>query len=405
MRAYSLRELLDGSFFAFGRDAYGGSDVWGYSRPISRANVSQAIREQQVQVDVTASHARSGGETRLFDGLHPGCVECRDHTGGACEYDGKLSLVRFRGRYLIYARANLEPIKGGRYVQVTSTARDSPKGPWGAFRTLRIAGYGALKAATGNIYFAAVKPNPIDEQRTLLGLFPVALSPGAEAREHLPVFAMRKRRNSNTFKRVIATPRVHGGFIGLSISCDGVHWAPLIAISTCQVHQNRTFDQPVDGFVVVDGKVFAVVHRGVPGISKNLGKSNPTEPESNRRLQPLELDAAALASLTRAAHASLPGCNASWSTHDAYARWSTDDLAYKAADAASIASEEASASSTTPLSASAAATGGDAAAWSSPAERKEQRSALTRMAALVRALEKKVKNLEARLVEVEKYAA
>ena len=75
-------------------------------------------------------------KTLLFDGLHPGCIERRDvegskdfrtymYTGGVCEFDGRLALVRFGDEFLLYARANLAS-HGKRHVQVTRSAD-----PWG----------------------------------------------------------------------------------------------------------------------------------------------------------------------------------------------------------------------------------------------------------------------------------
>ncbi len=42
-----------------------------------------------------------------------------DRQPGVCEYDGRLSLVRHRGAFLLYARANTA-LKGGRFVQVSA---------------------------------------------------------------------------------------------------------------------------------------------------------------------------------------------------------------------------------------------------------------------------------------------
>lgn len=74
-------------------------------------------------------------------------------------YDGKLSLVRFRQRFLLYARANLKPAGGGRFVQVAASISselptDSLDG-FGPFSLITIDGYAA--DGPGNIYFAAIK--------------------------------------------------------------------------------------------------------------------------------------------------------------------------------------------------------------------------------------------------------
>mmetsp|Transcript_23640 Transcript_23640/g.69402 ORF Transcript_23640/g.69402 Transcript_23640/m.69402 type:complete len:300 (+) Transcript_23640:1014-1913(+) len=192
-----------------------------------------------------------------------------------------LSLTRFRGRYLIYARANMQSKRGGRYVQVAMTDGDDPRGPYGAFSLLTIAGYEA-SVASGNIYFAAVKPNPLD-RGTLLGLFPVVL------KEALPQGT--GGANNDT------------GIIGLSISCDGRHWAPLVVLTTCYARRNRTKDQPADGFIVRGSTIFVLIHRNVPGVTSVR--------EREVVLQPLALNRSLLVNLTRAAHETLPGCGSS----------------------------------------------------------------------------------------------
>ena len=59
----------------------------------------------------------------LFDGTDPGCIERRDTTRmpwvfpGACEFDGRLSLVEHRNELLLYVRANIAS-RGRRFVQV-----------------------------------------------------------------------------------------------------------------------------------------------------------------------------------------------------------------------------------------------------------------------------------------------
>ena len=56
------------------------------------------------------------------------CVERRATFNGVCNYDGRVSLVRFRGRYLAFVRANTKRDGGGRHVQVAMTSRDEPRG-------------------------------------------------------------------------------------------------------------------------------------------------------------------------------------------------------------------------------------------------------------------------------------
>ena len=207
----------------------------------------------------------------LLDGLHDGCAECRVGTFGACEFDGKVSITRFRGKYYLYTRANLYRTRGGRHVQVAISVGSDPAGPYLPFVPVSIAGY-SVKAG-GNVYFAAVKPNPIDE-RTLLGLFPTALVEDG-----------------------------YPGLVGWSISCDGLYWAPLIQLTQCLVIRNRTTHQPVDGFVRREGAVQALIHTNVPIHGARPRSAKPS-------LVPHTLNPELLQRVTRAARAHLPGCAA-----------------------------------------------------------------------------------------------
>jgi hypothetical protein len=67
-----------------------------------------------------------------------------------------------------------------------------------------------------------------------------------------------------------------------------------------QASRGRTYDQPVDGFVVRNGSVYVYVHTDVPGISRQW------DPRS--RLTRYKLRREALERLTRTAHLALPGC-------------------------------------------------------------------------------------------------
>lgn len=69
----------------------------------------------------------------VINGSHAGCVERRRadalaYAGvppGECEFDGRLALVEFRQRYLLFARANLAA-SGQRFVQVGILTLPSP---------------------------------------------------------------------------------------------------------------------------------------------------------------------------------------------------------------------------------------------------------------------------------------
>ncbi|KAJ1462860.1 hypothetical protein M885DRAFT_556556 [Pelagophyceae sp. CCMP2097] len=170
----------------------------------------------------------------VIRGDHPGCVDRRAGYGGRCQFDGKLSAAMLKGRLLLYARSNLVEGHGGRFVQAP-------------FRPVEIDGLrlGGNVEAT-NVYFAAVKPNPVDDS-TVLGLFPVS-SPRSNFRVVLACVG-------TGVGRALAT------FVGL----------------TCLVPSNpadggRTADHPVDGFFRFNGTVSFYVHLDVEAISKALSR-------------------------------------------------------------------------------------------------------------------------------------
>ena len=168
---------------------------------------------------------------------HPGCIEARPQFKGKCEYDGKLSFVRMASAgsvvWHVFARTNLKPPGGGRFVQVANAS--SVQGPYGAFQRIQIDGYD--EGGPGNIYFAAVDNNPLDTE-TMLGLFPVNLGNEEEG------------GNGNG-----------ESFIALSLSCDGVHWSNLTRLVWSVGQFGRTWDQPVDGVVLHGDKVYFMVTR------------------------------------------------------------------------------------------------------------------------------------------------
>lgn len=224
-------------------------------------------------------------------GNHSGCLDMMDRSvpmgqPGSCGFDGKFSLARFRGRYLLYARANTRAGGGGRFVQVAETEGDDPAGPFGPFRLIDISGYDATGRWTRggglpDIYFAAVKPSPI-EPDILLGLFPVNLGVAP---------SWRRRGSAETAPEA---------FVGLAASCDGVHFSRLERLlATVGVH-GRTHDQPADGFTLRNGIVHFYVQRDVPGISPAA--------DERARLVRYALRPEALARITAHARATLAGC-------------------------------------------------------------------------------------------------
>jgi len=188
----------------------------------------------------------------LLRGDHAGCIDLRDGFQGRCEFDGRLSLARSAdGRLHVYARANQAVGGGGRHVQVATSLSGRLKGPFTPFRPLQIDGYPTpystrpgVRVNKYNTYFAAVKANPADNGRTLLGLFPIRTS-----REC---------------------------FIGMAFSCDGVHFSKMhrFVDSEPSDTNGRGVDHPVDGLIVRGSFVYVYVHRNVPGV--------PLAPRSRR---------------------------------------------------------------------------------------------------------------------------
>ena len=174
----------------------------------------------------------------IIPGSHENCYEKRFKK---CEFDGKISIVHFKDEYLIYARANLVAGKGGRYVQVTKSTNHQIEGPYGSFQLLEINGYATSpdlieKARKGSIYLATVKVNPILPS-TLVAFF-------------------------------AASPLIGDSMIGLSFSCDGVHWSEMINFyNSTKRSSGRQSDHPVDGFVHVNSKIYAFIEADVIGLS------------------------------------------------------------------------------------------------------------------------------------------
>ena len=104
----------------------------------------------------------------LFEGWQHHCVERRQRFRGFCEFDGQFSAVYFRGRFLLYGRANLHREGGARHVQVTSAPADLSV--WSPFQLVQIPGVAAGRSDS-NIYFFNVQ---VFEDR-LLALFPAVL--------------------------------------------------------------------------------------------------------------------------------------------------------------------------------------------------------------------------------------
>ena len=227
---------------------------------------------QFIPADITTPAESAAVSARkasiIIDGRHPGCSERFNRYAPTCYFDSKMSLARFKGKFLVFARANTVERGGGRFVQVAESAGDDPGGPYGRFEMITIEGYTDIRS--GNIYTAVVREHPL-EPRMLLGLFSV---------------------NEGQPGRVNKDGKC---YIALSLSCDGRRWSRLVPLIPTAGEKGRTFDQPVGGLVRRGASVHFYVQRDVPQISA----AAPTE----SRLERYTFRGSALRQLTAAAKA------------------------------------------------------------------------------------------------------
>ena len=214
-------------------------------------------------------------EGLALPGNHPGCVAAR-HENGVCEYDGKNGAIHFKGQWHLFTRTNTKE-HGGRFVMHAASLTGDPAGPYTDYQLLRIDEYDVN--SPGNIYFAAVNHNPVDHGM-MLGMFPVnegdesAWEPG----------------NGDGYS-----------YIGLSLSCDGLHWLRLTALVGSDGIWGRTKEHPVDGIVESQGKFYFFVQRDVGDISEDAGSSGG--------LNMFSFKTEALVDMSRDARQRLPGCD------------------------------------------------------------------------------------------------
>jgi hypothetical protein len=197
----------------------------------ARTNATSAMHTYMIHASPPYSPPRLA-----IRGTHPGCVERRSPEAlewigvppGACEFDGRLSLARFRGRYWLYSRANLAPSGGQRFVQVASSADAAD---WSAFELIRLRGF---TPALGDVYFFAVQENPA---------VPTSL---------LAVFPMVHRAKA---------------CISISFSTDARNWTVPQPLLTCAAAGDRSVHQPAaPAMVRRRGKVYLYIHENVPSI-------------------------------------------------------------------------------------------------------------------------------------------
>lgn len=168
---------------------------------------------------------------------HPGCVDRRLLTGNSqcCEYDGRVTVVRFNGGFRMYARANLRECaaRGGRFV-TTARSRDGLR--WGRMRPISIRGYAP---ASGDIYFFAAQANPV-ANTSLLALFPLSQPPAA--------------------------------CVAVTFSLDGVRWSTPSSLRGSRLAaEGRSTDHPVaNGALLRGDTVWFYTHLDVPGIHESI---------------------------------------------------------------------------------------------------------------------------------------
>ena len=271
-------------------DASKGSAMWKFKREQPSLNDSKTVA-------VTPR--------LLFKGTHKGCIERRSATvapwviGGACEFDGRLSLVRHvgkaalpgaalpgaatadsaatapprvGGRLMLFTRANMAA-HGQRHVQVTSSYDEGKT--WSRFRLVRIEGH---EPSSSDIYFFNVASNPV-HNGSLLAVFPIV--------QHFQ------------------------GCLCIAASLDGRRWSAPEPLTRCVVAGQRTASHPAAGLIERGDFVDLYMHEGVPGISIDMSTPHSLRKyleahERDSRLNRFSMPKAALRKWTLEAIATLP---------------------------------------------------------------------------------------------------
>ena len=167
LRATRLDDVLRGAWLPWSQFVPAAE----LAKELSRGGKRHKAGAVAAPFDPAEAAARAARKASVvIDGRHPGCLEVFNRYAPVCFYDSKMSLTRFRGRYLVFARANTVDRGGGRFVQVAQSTADDPAGPYGPFGMISIDGYTTVRS--GNIYTAVVREHPL-EPTMLLGLFSV----------------------------------------------------------------------------------------------------------------------------------------------------------------------------------------------------------------------------------------
>ena len=286
--ANAFMRKMNGAIYAFGGEYIDVSEQeWEWNDPrdgvhvVSSPDLS-AVRQGAIMEPPHGYRLETGSWQQkvdrrhgfVFDGLHEGHADARGGQAGFMMFDGKLSAVWWRGRFLVYARANLKQY-GGRFVVVARSRGPEAFGEdaYEPFERIRIDGYDT--EGWGNVYFLGVDTHP-HEPGMLMGLMPVN-------------FGVPGEGNGDG-----------DGYISLSFSCDGVRWSRLTHLIRSVGLEGRTYDHPVDGVLrEADGSVSFFIHKNVLGIS-------PHAPEQSRIVR-YRLMATPLRALTMRARSELGG--------------------------------------------------------------------------------------------------
>lgn len=280
----------------------------------SRDHRENAVYTTSIDASLLAASAALKGRVpwampkRIFDGRQPGCVDGRSNrhliapyvSHGVCEFDGRLSMTFFQGRYLTYIRSN--PTLGRRFVQLTRSVNLT--GPWSPLRSIRLRG---VDACSVSIYTFSVQVHPLRADR-LIAFFPVVLgcrtvpngapegpenawASGVMCESTARRFELHGAPESNRTS-VHDLRRLGNNSLMMACSADGQSWSRPFQLFTCRSRGGiRTASLPVaNGLRFAHGRLFVWVHQDVPtGQTREM-----TKREMRRsKLVRYELDGAA----------------------------------------------------------------------------------------------------------------
>lgn len=184
-----------------------------------------------------------------------GCIDNRpQYTGNlGCEFDGRLSLVHFRGTFRMYARSNLREgaLAGGRFVQ-TSSSKDASHGSWTKWEPLQIE---AVPSGSADVYFFAAQANPVDNS-SLMALLPLSQPPHA-------CIALTFSADGRRFSRPV------------NLRTSSLGWRTALSNGSGPIEW-RSESHPAAGVVRRGDEVWLYIHESVPGVSMRLGRPRPS---------------------------------------------------------------------------------------------------------------------------------